>query len=414
MEEIPIEMFVGVDWGSETHQVCVLDSSRKVLLEASFAHTGKALEELAEQLLALAKGRCEQVAIAIEVPRGPVVETLLEKGFIVYAINPKQLDRFRDRHTAGGAKDDRRDALVLADSLRTDRPAFRRTSLGDPLLIQLRELTRAYDDLKGERIALGNRIREHLQRYFPQMLKIGSVYDAHWLWDLLEIAPVPEKAHRLSPAKLRALLVRHHVRRISPEQVHEALRAEALHVAPGVVEACSRQVLLLLRRLRLADEQKTDVEREIEKVLNQLATPIEGKAEHRDARILRSLPGLGTLVCATVLVEAGEPLESRDYNTFRALCGVAPITKRSGKQLSVMMRRACNHRLRSAMHHWASNAVHRDQRAKSHYATLRAAGHSYARALRGVMDRLIRVLFAMLQGGTLYDSERRLPVTVAA
>jgi transposase len=113
------------------------------------------------------------------------VETFLEKEVAVFAINPKQLDRFRDRHTVSGAKDDRRDAFVLADSLRTDMAAFRRARLGDPLLVQLRELSRMQEELKADRIALGNRLREQLHRYFPQVLALGSVYDARWIWELL-------------------------------------------------------------------------------------------------------------------------------------------------------------------------------------------------------------------------------------
>src|SRR5688572_2114366 len=134
--EEPFLLFVGIDWGSETHQVCVMDAMRKVLREASFAHSGKGLDELVATVLDLADNQPDRVAAAIEVPRGAIVETLLEKGVAVFAINPKQLDRFRDRHTVAGAKDDRRDAFVLADSLRTDAPAFRRVGLGDPLLVQ--------------------------------------------------------------------------------------------------------------------------------------------------------------------------------------------------------------------------------------------------------------------------------------
>ena len=117
----------------------------------------------------------------------------------------------------------------------------------------------------------------------------------------------------------------------------------------------------------------------MEELLAAVAAPPRGKAEHRDARILLSLPGLGTVVCATVLAEAWEPLEGRDHTTFRALCGSAPVTKRSGKHLSVVMRRACNHRLRTAVYFWAGGAVLREPRAKAHYAKLRSAGHSHSR-----------------------------------
>jgi hypothetical protein len=130
--EEAFSIFVGIDWGSESHQVCVMSGSRKVLLERAFAHSGKSLGELVDAVLQVAEGRPERIAVAIEVPRGAIVDTLLEKDIAVFAINPKQLDRFRDRHSVAGAKDDRRDALVLADSLRTTSQHFDASALATP------------------------------------------------------------------------------------------------------------------------------------------------------------------------------------------------------------------------------------------------------------------------------------------
>lgn len=401
-------LFVGIDWGSETHHVCVIDAQRRKLLECSVEHSGKALTGLTEKLLQLVAGDAGRIAVAIEIPRGPVVEALLERQIPVFAINPKQLDRFRDRHTVAGAKDDRRDALVLADSLRTDQSAFRRIQLGDATLVQLRELCRLQEELKAERNALGNRLREQLHRYFPQILELGSVYEAAWIWALLVKAPTPQEAARLSLAKLASLLKQHHIRRLTPEHVREILKAEPLHVAPGVMLACQRSVASLLPRLRLAHEQKLQVEREIGELLEQCSTPdAEGKVEHRDALLLQSLPGLGKLVCATMLAEAGEALTRRDYTTLRGLCGVAPVTRRSGKQLAVAMRHSCNRRLRTAVHYWASHAPNCDDYWKARYAALRAKGHQHARAVRGLADRLLAVLVAILKSGQPYDPNRK-------
>src|SRR4029077_15125909 len=109
--------------------------------------------------------RAQEIAVAIEVPRGPVVE---EHGFQVFAINPKQVDRFRDRFSMSGAKDASRDALVLGHSLLTDPQAFRRLAIDDPLVIELREWSRIYEELKQEQNRLGNRVRDQLWRYYPQ------------------------------------------------------------------------------------------------------------------------------------------------------------------------------------------------------------------------------------------------------
>jgi transposase len=182
---------VGVDWGDAIHEVCVLDSDRVVRLRRRVKHNGADIGALADELLGLVAGHAEQLAVGIEVPRGAVVETLIERGIAVFALNPKQLDRFRDRHTVAGAKDDRRDAFVLADSLRTDREAFRRVELGSPEIVLLREQSRMHEELKAERVALANRLRAQLVRYFPEVLQLGGVHENRWLWALLERAPRP-------------------------------------------------------------------------------------------------------------------------------------------------------------------------------------------------------------------------------
>lgn len=146
MQEVSYHFFVGVDWGTEIHQVCVVDREGQMVEECKVAHSASTVTDFLDWLAALTL-QPASVAVAIEVPHGAMVEGLLERGFPVFSINPKQLDRFRDRYFPAGAKDDRKDALVLADSLRTDQHCFRPARLNDPLLIRLRELSRLDDDL---------------------------------------------------------------------------------------------------------------------------------------------------------------------------------------------------------------------------------------------------------------------------
>jgi transposase len=149
-----IQWFVGIDWATQSHRVCLLDVEGRHVNERDFAHGGAGLTELRDWLLEKTKAVPGQIAVAIETPHGPVVEMLLDHGFCVFAINPKQLDRFRDRFTVAGAKDDSRDARVLGSSLRTDRQAFRRLVVDDPLVIELREWSRLADELQQERTRL--------------------------------------------------------------------------------------------------------------------------------------------------------------------------------------------------------------------------------------------------------------------
>jgi transposase len=407
MPDDDYELYVGVDWGSQAHQVCLLDPRGGSRIELSVPHGGAGLATLVAELRQRVRDP-SRIAVAIEVPHGAVVDALLAHGCHVFALNPKQLDRFRDRHSLAGAKDDRRDAFVAADALRTDRWAFRRLHPEDPLLLQVRELSRLHGELGAEHGRLSSRLREQLWRFYPQLLALSPAADEPWLWALLTQAPTPAQGRRLTLSALRALLARHRIRRLTAETVHAALREPELPVAAGTLEAAAEHVGLLLPRLQLVHEQRTRCERRLEGLLDRLAAPTTGAEaeEHRDVTILRSLPGVGRVVAATMLAEASRPLAARDYQTLRAQAGAAPVTRQSGKSRGVVMRRACNHRLRAALFHWARTSVRLVPRSGAHYQRLRSR-HGHARALRGVADRLLHLLITLLRTRTLYDPARR-------
>ena len=310
-----------------------------------------------------------------------------------------------------GAKDDRRDAFVLADSLRTDQPCFRRVRLNDPQVIQLRELSRVDEDLQREGNQLANRLREQLHRFYMQALELCPSADEPWLWTLLELAPSPSVAQRLRPKRVERLLRAHRIRRLSADDVVSTLRAPALQ-APGLVEAATEHIALLLPRLRLVHSQRQRCGARIEALLDELQAADEEDhkpGEHSDVAILRSLPGVGRIVAATIIAEACAALTERNYDALRAHAGIAPITKQSGKHRTVLTRYACNGRLRHALYHCARVAVVRDLPSKTYYTAQRQRGHTHGRALRAVADRLLRILIAMLTTRTLFDCSKARP-----
>ena len=219
-----IEWWVGIDWASQTHRVCLLDADNKVIGERDVAHGGAALTALCGWLIEKTGAPPERIAVAIETPHGPVVEALLERGFPLYAINPKQLDRFRDRFSIAGAKDDSRDARVLGHSLRTDPQAFRRLAVEDPVIIELREWSRMAQDLQQERNRLANRVREQLWRYYPQALQLTDDLAADWFLALWHQVPTPAKAAKVRKTTIAHILQAHRIRRLDAEEVLRVLR----------------------------------------------------------------------------------------------------------------------------------------------------------------------------------------------
>jgi transposase len=410
MSDNTVSWFAAVDWGSEQHQACILDAAGKIIGERAFPHGGPGLAALCDWL-ALVAGNPDVLAVAIEVPHGPVVDALLDRGFAVHAINPKQLDRLRDRFSVAGAKDDRRDARVAAAGLRTDPHLFRPVQAGDPAIIELREWSRLAEELQQERVRLGNRVRQQLWRYYPQLLELADDVTAEWVLALWTIAPTPAKAARLRETTLARLLKQHRIRRIDAEAALGILRQPAITVAAGVTEAAVLHLQSLIARLRLANCEFHQAEHKLGELCGALTQAEPAQiGEPSDAAILASLPGVGQNTLATLLTEAGGPLARRDYAALRTLTGVAPVTKRSGKTCIVVMRYAAQARLRQAVFHWARIAVQHDPKSRGRYEALRARGHSYGRALRGVADRLLGVACILLQRQTLFDPAHRTTV----
>ena len=400
------DCFVGIDWGSQQHQVYVLDRDRRRMGERVVDHDGASLAPLVAWLWGLSAGQPQRVAVAIEVPRGAMVEGLVERGFHVFAIHPKQLDRFRDRHSVAGAKDDRRDAFVLADSLRTDQPSFRRLRLDDPQLLVLRELSRAEETLLEAFRRSANQLREQLHRFYPQMLQLCSAADEPWLWDLIDLAPSPAHAVLLSEEQVQGVLKAHRIRRLKAPAVLACLQTPALPVAPGALQAAQAHCRFLLPCLRVLAEQLQACGQQVDALLHTLAEmPGEGEGPS-DVAIVQSLPGVGRKMTAWLFAEAAQPLAERDYQVLRTHGGVAPVTKQSGKRRVVVMRRGCNPRLRNALYHMARVAMQRDAHFNSVYTALRAKGQRHGQALRSIGNRLLRILMAMLHHRTCYDASR--------
>jgi transposase len=400
---------VGVDWGSQQHQVCVCTGDGTIVEEQTVLHTGEALGKWVGRLLARVAGDATQLAVALETPRGAIVELLLAHGIPTFSINPKQSARFRERESVAGAKDDRRDARVLAQALRTDRGVFRRLSLEEDAVVELREWSRMDLELMEERNRLSSRLREQWQRYYPQLLTLVGGANEAWIWGVFELAPTPALAVRLRAAKITQLLRTHRIRRVDADGVLAILQTPALTVTAGTTAAAQAHAQQLITRLRLVAEQQSVCSRQIEALLARVTDPPDpprGDAGPTDAAILQSMPGVGPVVASRVLTEATQPLAERAQGMLRSWAGLAPVTRQSGRVRVVGMRLACHRSLRDACFYWALSASTCDPASHRYYAALRARGHGHARALRSVADRLVRILFAMLRSRQLYDRTR--------
>jgi transposase len=411
-ETFELRGFAFIDWGSKKHQICLFGADGRMRGERTFEHSGAGLAELCQWLRDKSGATPAAIAVGLEVSDGPLVETLLEQGFATFHLNPKQLDRFRDRYSPAGAKDDRRDARVGARALLTDHDAFRRLVPPDPLTIQLRATNRLCDELTAERTAVTNRLRDQLWRYYKQALDLCDNLATDWFLAFWLLAPTPAAAATLPRGKLARFFQRHGVRRCTPEEAHAILRQPALTVAPGTADAAVACCRSLVTRLQLLNRELKHARRQRDALLAQIAkttTVADQPTVLDDVTIIDSAPAAGPGLLATLFAEVRDAITGRDYHALRALAGAAPVTRQSGNHALVQRRLACNPHLRVAVFHWARVAAEIDDHWRRRYAALRARGKSHGCALRIIADKLLRILCAMLKTRTLYDPARFAP-----
>ena len=403
--------FAGVDWGGGSHQVCVVDQEGSFVGEKAFKHSGGGLFEMAQWIQKISGSEACNIAVAIEVNHGPVVESLLECGFWVYSINPKQLDRFRDRFCVSGAKDDRRDALVLASALRTDRSHFRRIESQSSDIIVLRELNRTREELVSERTRCVNRFRGLLWRYYPQFNELMGKTVRPWHTELWELIPCPDAVKRKRFSTLQSLLKRNRVRRFDAKKVLEILRSEKINVSEATTQSCVWHIKTIVERMKVVDRQIGETQDSIKRVIEAMNSKLVTEGEEpTDIEILRSIPGVGDAVLATLLAEAWDIVRRRDLKALRCLGGTAPVTRQSGKTRLVIKRRAVCRNLANAFHVLGGVAVINDPVSRAKYEALRGKGHGYCRSVRTVCDRLLSVACAILKKGELFDKEFKKPL----
>jgi transposase len=345
-----------------------------------------------------------QVVVGIETERGPWVQALIAAGYLVYAVNPLQVARYRERHSVSGAKSDPKDAHALADMVRTDRHQLRPVA-GDSVQAEaVKVLTRAHKTLIWERTRHLLRLRHALREFFPAALVAFDDLAAADTLELLAAAPDPTCAAALSIEQIEAALkrARRHGRAAKAQTIATALRAEHLGQPPVVASAYAATVRAQVAILTVLNAQITTMEDQVEAHFGQ----------HPDAEVYLSQPGLGVVLGARVLAEFGD--DTTRYADARArknYAGTSPITRQSGKRKTVLARYIHNDRLIDALGLQAFAALRASPGARTYYDELRGCGIGHHAALRQLGNRLVGILHGCLKTGTNYDEDKAWPPT---
>ncbi|MGB8380571.1 MAG: IS110 family transposase [Dermatophilaceae bacterium] len=398
-------LFVGDDWAEDHHDVEVQDDGGRRLARARLPEGLVGIERLHaligehlpdELVDGDPRDAARSVVVGIETDRGPWVQALLVAGYQVYPVNPMSVARYRDRHSTSGAKSDRGDAHILADLVRLDRDRHRPLAGDSDLAEAVKVVARTHQSLIWDRQRHVLRLRSALREFFPAALQAFDDLSAAEAVELLDRAPSPTAAARLSWSKIAAAFARARRRDVDAhaEKVQELLRAPALR-QPAVVEDAYAAVVTAQVRLIAALSTQIDV----------LAAQVDDHfGKHPDAEIYLSQPGIGPVLGARVLAEFGD--DGHRYVDAKApknYAGTSPITKASGCKQVVLARHARNTRLGDALHQQAFSALRASQGARTYYDQLRARGKNHHAALRQLSNRLVGILHGCLKTRTCYD-----------
>ena len=399
-------LFIGNDWAEAHHDIELVDEDGQRLARRRLSEGVEGLAAL-HALIAdhLAEDdEADQVVVGIETDRGPWVQALIAAGYTVYAVNPLQVARYRERHGTSGAKSDPGDAHVLAELVRLDR-AHHRPVAGDSALAEhLKVLTRTHQSMIWSRQRQTNALRSMLREFYPgALVAFGDELAGRDALAILAIASSPETGRRLSLSKIAAALRRAGRQRnleSTAERISAALRAPQLEARPGVVGAYTAAVRSLVTVITALVTQTEVLQSEVE----------AGFGRHPDAEIYLSQPGLGPILGARVLAEFGDdPHRYADPKARKNYSGMAPITRASGTRRIVLARYARNRRLADALYHQAFTALGVSPGARDYYDRQRTRGATHHQALRALANRLVGILHDCLRHHSTYEESTAWP-----
>ena len=390
------KVFVGHDWAEAHHDVYVEDEEGKRLARARLPEGVEGVARFHELVGPFAEDPGE-VVVATETDRGLFVAALVAAGYQVLAVNPMSTSRYRERHSTSGAKSDPGDAKVLAELARTDAHNHRPIAGDSDLAEAVKVLARAHQSMIWTRQRQANQLRSTLREFYPAAMEAFDELTSGDAVAILAIGPTPALGRGLSRSKIASALRRGgRQRRIEDraDEIQGALRSPQLEAPTLLAEAMGASVKALVAVIGELSEQISCLEAEL----------AERFEQHPDAKVIRSLPGLGTILGARVLGEFGDdPNRYGDAKSRKNYAGTSPITKASGTRRVVLARYARNRRLADACYMWAFAALNTSPGARAFYDQRRAAGDTHHRALRALGNRLVGVLHGCLRHNTPYD-----------
>ena len=405
-----MKTIIGIDWSEQKHCVHIYNEAGARIARFEISQSVSGFAELKRRITAVNE-QPSHCLIAIETSHNLLVDYLEACGYTLYIIAPSVVKSNRGRQGSSGAKDDDRDAQLLADILRTDSGRLIPWQADSPRVRQMRSLLSWVDDLTKEIVANHNRLRANLLRYYPQPVTAFKDLIGHLSLQFLAVHATPHESNELTLPQFTAFCRQQRYFRYAyiPSML-ALLQAPTPELKAELVAVYRQQTVFLAKHLFSLTQQKKAVIKEV----NQLFT------QHPDASIFASLPGAGDLLAPKLLVMFGDQRQRYPHRAhLPTIAGTSPITVASGRSHFVKFRQACNRSFRQTAQQFAQASVRQSVWAADYFNQACARGLAKSHAYRCLANRWLHIIWTLWQRQQPYDeayhlaqvARRRRPVS---
>lgn len=390
-----MRLYIGIDWSQSKHDLCFLNQAGASLAQITIPHSQEGFWQIEtiRQKLGVDVADCY---IGLETSHTILVDFLWDQRYTqLYILPPNKVKSSRGRFRQSAARNDPSDALLIADILRTDHPRLQAWQPDCLLTRQIRAKIGFVSFLTRRIVALTNRQRTLLLRYYPAAAELFSALNIPIAQHFIRAFPSPQEAARLDHAQFQAFARLHHYTQYpNIPAILAKLHQPYPQADPEIILACQQEAQVLAAILLEMIASKKTVLREIKALF----------AQHPDREIFASLPGTGDYLQPALLAKFGD-----DRNRFpaasrvQALAGTCPVTISSGKRKQVRFRKSCDREFRHIVQQWARSSLRKSVWANAYYARIRPQADSESHAYRCLANRWLAVLWRLWQDRTPYD-----------
>jgi transposase len=390
-----MQVYIGIDWSEQKHDVIMMNAAGAALAQFEIPHSPEGFLQLDETRWRM-KLALEDCVVGLETAHNLLIDFLWSRGYSkVYVVPPTTVKSNRKRFSSSAARSDPSDALVIADSLRTDHGRLQPWRPDSLLTRQIRAKVSLFNHLKSSTVRLSNRLRAVLLRYYPEVLNMFSTWPTKVAMEFIRAFPAPRDTENLTFDQFQRFARQH--RYPNPKRLPACfarLRSPQPEAAQETVEVYQDEAVLLATMLLTMMRAKKQALRELKSLFG----------EHPDHAIFDSLPGAGDFLAPALLAKFGD--DRKRFPTpasVQALAGTCPVTDQSGKRRIIKFRRACDRQFRAIAQQWAMASLNQSSWANAYFQRARSRCRYSSLAYRRLANRWLAIAWKLWQTGQIYD-----------